>query len=278
MSEFSDLIIPSLPSPIPGDGLFPVKIVVPNADSSFNPTPSNPSTSYSYPLMDPAKLIGTGSQPYMPVGLPAYITTLYNNVYNINTNLENNISTSAPDDRTYPTSFAVQQYVQSQIAGTQLINGSNTPFSNTYLVITTVTNTLITNVNPALGYLYPGGPITLFWMDETPDIPRNGASKTVMFADEGYLTTQNGLVFLYAGNNSFFINMGSKFKYYQFVYTGDFVNFIQAYNTQTSSWDWLVTTSMGVFSNTVVVSNGNMSTQNPSLNLPIPANNTFGGL
>ena len=157
MSEFSDLIIPSLPSPISGNGLFPVNIVVPNADSSFN-TPSDvpQSTSYSYPLMSPAKLIGTGSQPYAPVALPAYISTLYNNVYNINVNLTNTLLTAAVDDRTYPTSYAVQQYVQSQIGGSQIINGDGTlgTISNTYVVTTTLNNTLIQDAAPALGFSY----------------------------------------------------------------------------------------------------------------------------
>lgn len=283
MSDSSDLVIPSLPT-ITGNGLFSVNVVVPNADSSFNPTPSNPSTSYSYPLQDPALLIGSGSQPYMPVALPAYITTLYNNVYNINTNLQNDISTSAPDDRTYPTSYAVQQYVQSQIAGTQVINGSQS--GNTYLVTTTVNNTLITAATPGTGYTYFNAslnkscPISVFWMDTTPDAPRNGASKTVMFADAGYLTDSNGvtggLAFLYAGDSSYFINMGQQYKYYQFVYTGDFISFIQAYDG--SKWDWLVTGSMGVFTNSVSISQGQNIAVSANSQLPLPANGSLGGL
>ena len=228
MSEYSDRVIPSLPSPITGNGLFPVNIVVPNPDSSFNTPPDMPqSDSYSYPLMEPAKLIGSGSQPYMPIALPAYISTLYENVYHINTNLHNDISTAAVDDRHYPTSYAVQQYVQSQIAGSQIIDGTGPSYptgkSNTYIVTTTVNNTLILNTNPAAGYLYPGGKIALFWMETFPDAPRVGANKTIMFVDKGYLTGENGvptgsLVFLYAGNNSYFINMGQTYKYYQFVY------------------------------------------------------------
>ena len=288
MSEFSDLIIPSLPSPISGNGLFPINVVVPNADSSFNPTPSNPSTSYSYPLMDPAKLIGTGSQPYMPVGLPAYITTLYNNVYNINTNLSDDLSQAAVDDRTYPTSFAVQKYVQSQIAGSQIINGGSTPLSNTYIVTTTLNNTLVTSSGPGTGFKYANSIVALFWMDETADAPRNGASKTVMFGDSGFLTDSTGvatgrLAFLYAGDSSFFINMGVKYKYYQFVYTGDYVNCIQAYNpgstTTSAGWDWLVTASMGVFSDTVVLSDGaDMNILPDGAKVQVPANRTFGGL
>lgn len=287
MAEFSDLIIPSLPSPISGNGLFPVNIVVPNSVSSFDtPSGTTQSDSYSYPLMNPAKLIGDNSQPYMPVALPAYISTLYENVYNINSNLTNDISTAAKDDRIYPTSYAVQQYVQSQIAGTQIIDGTGdlypTGKTNTYIVTTTVNNTVIQNTNPAAGYLYPGGKIALFWMETSENGPRIGANKSVIFVDKGYLTDVSGnitgnLVFLYAGDNSFFINMGRKFKYYKFVYTGDFLQFIQAYDAINDSWDWLVTGNMGVFLNTVQVT-GNMSTQNSGLNLPLPSGGSFGGL
>jgi hypothetical protein len=284
--DFVDKVIPSLPT-ITGNGLFPVNIVVPNSASSFTTDPSgNQSNSYSYPLIEPAKLIGTGSQPYMPVALPAYISTLYNNVYNINNNLQNTIATAASDDRFYPTSYAVQQYVQSQIAGSQVITGIGPAYpignTNTYFVTTTLSNTLITNTNPASGfsYTYNGNitSISLFWMDESADAPRNGTNKSVMFADSGYLTDASGvptgqLAFLCAGDSSFFINMGVQYKYYQFVFTGDFVTFVQAYNG--SGWDWLVTGSMGVFSNNVVLSNGNISSNGSVKN---PAGTSFGGL
>ena len=171
--SFSNEVIPSLP-PISGNGFFQVKVVVPTADANeeagtglFRPTTNNPSTSYSYPLMDPANLIGTPSTPYMNVALPAYITTLYKNVYNINTNLTNDMSEAASDNREYPTSYAVQQYVQSQIAGTQIINGSN----NTLYVNTTMTNTIIqTAVSAAQGFSYAEGDqinnISIFHMIE----------------------------------------------------------------------------------------------------------------
>ena len=82
-TNFANDAIISLPA-ITGDGLFAVNVVVPNAPPAtglFEPTVDHPSTSYSYPLMDPAKLIGTASHPYMNIALPAYISTLYNNVF-----------------------------------------------------------------------------------------------------------------------------------------------------------------------------------------------------
>ena len=50
--------------------------------------------------------------------------------------------------------------------------------------------------------------------------------------------------------------MGVKYRFYQFVYTGDFIQFVQAYDNSTDSWDWLVTNSMGVFSNSLNVTGG----------------------
>lgn len=265
--SFSNEVIPSLP-PISGNGFFQVKVVVPTADANeeagtglFRPTTNNPSTSYSYPLMDPANLIGTPSTPYMNVALPAYITTLYSNVYNINTKLTNDISEAASDDRIYPSAYAVQQYVQSQVSGTQIINGDN----NVYLVNTTMTNTLIQSaVTSAQGFTYVNGDqsntISVFWMDESPNRPRNGATKTVMFSASGYLTNMNSsisgnLAFLYAGDLSHFTYLGQQYKFYQFVTRGDFLDFVQSYNTTNLTWDWLVKDCLGVFSNTISVSN-----------------------
>jgi len=294
-----DAVIPSLPV-LTGTGIFNVQQVVPNADNSFSATSANPSTSYSYPLMDPAKLIGTITAPFMNVGIPAYITTLYNNVFNINRNLQNDISAIAEDNREYPTSFAVQSYVQSQIAGVQLINSNLTqpgsPNGNTYKVVTTLNNTLISAVplvSKSFQYNYidslgapKSGIIALLYMDTTPNAPRVGATKTVMFADQNYLRDNDGSenrILLYAGDNASFLYMGSLHKYYQFAYVGDNLSFVQAYNTVTQSWTWLVTSCMGVFSDSV--DSTNEITQIKE-DVPIPGStiepklpvSTFGGL
>jgi len=265
----SSSIIPSLPSNISGNGLFTVQAVVPTAsatasDGLFAPRENDEqSNSYSYPLMNPAALIGTESQPYMNIALPAYIATLYDNVYKINTNLKNSISTAAIDNRDYPTSYAVQQYVQEQIAGTQTINGA--AGNNTYIVNTTMTNTVITTANTAaVGFSYTKNghagikTIAMYWMDTSANSARNGATKTVMFSPENYLRDASGnvthnLAFLYAGDSSNFLNLGANYKYYQFVARGDFVDFIQNYNTSTNSWEWMVKDSLGNFSNSVSV-------------------------
>jgi hypothetical protein len=276
----SDTVLSSLPT-ISGNGLFTVSHVVPTASGGlFEPMANNDSTSYSYPLMDPAKLIGTAGQPYMNVSLPAYITTLYANTYKINDNLKNSISTAAVDNREYPTSYAVQQYVQSQVSGTQIINGSTLENGNgnTYTVNTTTVNTIITTANSAAAgftYTYNGDPasIAVYWMDTSANTPRNGASKTVMYSASNYLRDASGnitgdLAFLYAGNSSNFVHMGVNYKYYQFVIRGDFLDFIQSYNSSTSSWEWIVKDSLGVFSNTVSVDS---AISDANADMPTPA-------
>jgi len=296
MTEFSNKVLPSLPPTITGDGLFSVKVVVPNIGATattgnFEPTVANPSTSYSYPLMDPAKLIGTGSQPYMNVALPAYIATLYNNVFNINSKLVNDISGQTSDNREYPTSWAVQAYVQSQLSGTQIIDGAN----NTYHVVTSLNNTIIktAGLNAAVGFQYVSGTntknISLYWMETGVNDVRNGATKTVMFADPDYLSVNDvptgALAFLYAGDSSYFVNNGDRYKYYQFVIHGDCVDFVQVYTAAVAAngtipatpayWNWMVKDSMGVFTNEVRVcddhnQNINISKVQDSL-MPYPA-------
>jgi hypothetical protein len=66
-------------------------------------------------ILLPNQLACTSSNPYMSVLNKNYISTLFNNVYNINTNLKNSMVGSNVDDRTYPTRYAVQEYITSAI-------------------------------------------------------------------------------------------------------------------------------------------------------------------
>ena len=292
-TNFANDAIISLPA-ITGDGLFAVNVVVPNAPPAtglFEPTVDHPSTSYSYPLMDPAKLIGTASHPYMNIALPAYVSTLYNNVFNINKNLTNSINAEAADDRSYPTARAVVDFVESSISGTQLINGNN----NVSLVNKTATTTLIQTAAPAASnftYVYDGNTeaILIFTMDESDNAtnPRNGAAKTVMFSAPHFLrnvdlTITGSVAFLYSGDKSNFVWLGQQYKFYQFVAAGDFLEFIQSYDTANAGWDWLVKNCLGVFSNTVTLANkaggaADISRSNQTLPLaPIPIGLDFTG-
>lgn len=277
MTTYVDQVLASLPSPIPAGGQFTVT----EAKLFTDVSGGSPSTPYSYPLMTPSNVVGTPSQPYIPIALPAYVSTLYNNVFNINTNLENDILAAAADDRKYPTSYAVQQYVQSQLAGYQVINMVSP--NNTYLVSTSLTNTYIKDVPvAATGYVYQlegelgSNAIAMFWMDTTVNAPRNGASKQVMFGLPYYLKDASGaitnkLAFLYAGDDARFIHMGTPYKFYQFVIRGDCLSFVQAYDDEADSWNWIVTSSMGIFTNTLTIFNGSVEDQEGRvINQPTP--------
>jgi hypothetical protein len=276
----SETVLSSLPPAINGNGLFAVNQTL---DASGNFAEVSPSNSYSYPLMDPARLIGTPGQPFMNVALPAYIATLYQNTYKINDNLKNVILTAAQDNREYPTSYAVQQYVQSQVAGTQIINGASlvNGNGNTYVVNTTTVNTIIQTGNTAAtGFSYVADSatfqISLYWMDVTANPARNGASKTVMFSVTNYLTTPLGavsgnLAFLYAGNGSKFLHMGKHYNYYQFVVRGDFLDFIQSYNASSNTWEWIVKDSLGVFCDEITVASPSTISDNAGSTMPVPA-------
>jgi hypothetical protein len=276
------LVVSSLPKPLPSNGTFSVTQNI--AANTFmdpsaiaNPPIPNYSTTYSNWILNPADLIGTSNAPYAPVALPAYVSTLYQNVYNINNSLKDDISVAANDNREFPTSYAVQKYVQSQLSGVQVLNASDsdsTAASND-IVNTTVTNTIIENVTGAsyqANYVFnlpTGGSatsyISVYTMDTSVNSTRNGASKIVVYADNDYFITTsssspnylqpNGnVIFLYAGDGSNFIVAGQKQKYYQFTFQGDFVQFITAYDTASASWSWLVTGYQSVFSNAINIS------------------------
>ena len=117
----------------------------------------------------------------------------------------------------------------------------------------------------------------MYWMDTSANAPRNGASKTVMFSAPNYLKDSNGVItgnlaFLYAGDDSNFLHLGTTYKYYQFVCRGDFLDFVQTYNLDTEEWEWIVKDSMGVFSNTVVVgAGGNGAISDINVDMGVPA-------
>jgi hypothetical protein len=132
-------------------------------------------------------------------------------------------------------------------------------------VTTSKTNTLITQT-PSIAnqyrYTYNSevGDVALFWMNTEANAPRNGASKLVMFADQNnYFYDASGvstsnIPFLYAGDGSYFVYMGQQFRFYQFVIVGDSISFVQAYKD--GVWNWIVTSSMGLFSKTINLSGG----------------------
>ena len=265
----------SLPSSIPSDGIFNVNVVVPNSTSGFSATTGNPSTPYSNYIMNTSQVIGSPSSPYMPIALPAYIPSLYQNVYNINTNLQKDMTEVAVDNRSYPTTYAVQQYVQRQLNGTQLIDGDT--LNNTYNILTTLTNTIVKEVtSKAMGFHYVLGntdrQIAIYWMDIQQNSARNGSHKTVMFCPPsgtgGYLTNGN-VAYLYAGDGeNYFVVAGQQQKYYQFAFYGDNVQFIMIRNDDDDGWNWMVTDYESVFFTDTITFPGNVYSNNTGMQIP----------
>ena len=258
----SSSIMSFLPVPIPSDGTFTVTPTI--TDGSFSSATS--SSIYSNYILSPSVVVGSETAPYLPVALPAYVSTLYQNVYNVNNNLQDNISAASTNDRHYPTSYAVQKYVQSQISGTQILSGSDTS-NNGFLASNQVTNTLISLVSGsyAIGFTYVGtygsALIAQYNMDNTTNATRAGASKTVIFADNSWLSARTqdvasnligNLAFLYAGENCDFIVAGQTQNYYQFTFLGDFVSFVMAPKVG-GGYNWLVTNYQSRFSKTMDV-------------------------
>jgi len=261
MSNTSEILVSSLPNPLPSNGLFTVASNIPAGSFS---DPSDNNSTYSNWVLSPADLIGTPSAPYAPVALPAYVSTLYQNVFNINNSLQSDIAAAAVDNRAFPTSYAVQKYVQSQLSGCQILSASD-PSNNGNIVSTSLTNTLVETVSSnatkySYSYTAPGASsatvaqVAVYQMDTGLNATRNGASKIVVFGDSSFASTANGnLMFLYSGANSAFIVAGQRQQYYQFTFQGDFVQFVNVYDNASSSWLWLVTGHQSVFSNAINV-------------------------
>lgn len=241
----------SLPKPIPSNGLFIPKTNIPA--TAFT---GDTSTTYSSYVLDPAQVIGSVDAPYIPISQPAYTATLYQNIFNINNNLQNDISDASVDNRAYPTSFAVQAYVQSQISGTQILDATLTNNSN--IVNTTVVNTLVNTVNnTAYWGLYDidgiSNKVAKYTMDDAENATRVGASKQVIFHCNDFLNedTKTNLIFLDAGPTGRFIVGGVPLRYYQVTHVGDFISFIMTRNVANDGWEFLVTGYQSVFSNTI---------------------------
>ena len=251
----------SLPTPIPSNGLF-----IPKTNIGATAFTGDTSTTYSSYILDPAQIIGSVDAPYIPISQPAYTATLYQNIFNINNNLQNDISGASIDNRAYPTSFAVQAYVQSQISGCQILDGTLPNSSD--IVNTTVVNTFVNTVNTNAywgEYATEGGIsfVAKYTIDGADNATRVGASKQVIFHCNAFLNedTKTNLIFLDAGPTSSFIVGGVPLRYYQVTHVGDFITFIMTRNVNNDGWEFLVTGYQSVFSNTINI-NG-LSEHNP---------------
>ena len=188
-------------------------------------------------------LVGSASKPYLPMALPTYIPTLYENVFNIQTNLKNLIdpNTAQPDNREYPTSYAVKNYVNSVLFGTETLipddNTSSTELTVSTGVTTTACKICTENPNPnVVATTSSSGNmiLTTFFNINNVEDARSGATKNIICISPLPVgsTTLNMQIRL-TGDKVFLVN-GKQYDTYSFVAQGDALTMIQFLNGTTS--------------------------------------------
>ena len=282
--SFADNIKDSLPTAgVPATGYFqPAENIEPNAfDTSGNQPQDAPYN--QFPIIGDASsnLVGSVTTPYLPVALPAYIPTIYRNIYDIQNNLENVIpATDVSNNRVYPTTYAVKNYVQSQLFGSEVLDPSS---SSTGILqpSTGLTNSLVlsadalTNTNNFTTVAYDSGDYNVTsYTIESVDQSRNGAQKNIICVSS--LATENGnqvIMQISAGvplvtatpdstsGNPCFVVSGNFYRYYQFVGAADSLTLIQYNDGTDPSRFFVIGQYGGNFSNTLfaVDSNGKAS-------------------
>ena len=244
-----------------GDGTFtPNTNIAPNAfaeDADSALTYSDPHFN-KVVLPSTVALPGTDENPYLPINLPAYVSTLFANVANIQGNLTNDFSTDFADQRMYPTIQSVKSYVLSQLSGTETITNSSATSdpnnarglefvevkggSSTGVASTGVTTSLITS--GGAGITDDDGNTVFVFKLGNVDSTRSGAQKeTVNMIDLTDKSVQLNAAPCVTTDSSgisqidwsYFSYMGQKYTTYQFVHTGDIVEFIQYRETFTKT-------------------------------------------
>ena len=145
MSQNHKIIQDSLPKDgVPANGEFkPAVNVEPNSfdNRTGQPTDSPYNTVY---IGDAANnLVGSSTTPYLHMALPAYIPTLYENIFHIQTNLKDEIVDDVQNGREYPTTNAVKKYVQTQLQGRELLKPADSP-SIEVTISTSLTTSFLT--------------------------------------------------------------------------------------------------------------------------------------
>ena len=215
------------------------------ADGTFSPAVNVVNNTFSTPtnIGDPpfnntligsseSNLVGTATTPYIHAALPAYIPTLYSNIYNIQSNLTNVIpTTDTSDNRVYPTVFAVKNFDQSQLSGSERLTAGSATISR---ISTGVSNTVLigapttsTNSAPNVGvFLDASGTsvITNFFDINSIDSARNGSTKIIINASN--LNT-NYFMTIQLSGNKYFVVGGKRYRTYQYTMLGDALNLCQ---------------------------------------------------
>ena len=199
------------------------------ADSPFNDTLIG-DASYN--------LVGSERKPYLPIALPAYIPTLYKNVYDIQTHLKNEIGVNPTDNREYPTSYAVKRYVDT--ARFEFLDPSA---NETFQISTEIPTSFISandvttsgNVSPPVTVDGVSTYTTSYEFEDIEDF-RDGAEKTIICHSKlGQIDATNIYklkIALPAGTYFFLVN-GILYKTYEFTTQGEALKLFQYKNVST---------------------------------------------
>lgn len=237
---------------IPATGIFTaVQNIV---DNTFESKTGQTDPPYNQTLIGDSSdnVVGSFNNPYLPMALPAYIPTIYQNIYDVQTNLKDRIPIEdMSSNRLYPTSYAVKQYVQLQLFGSEtLVPNSG---ADTLIVATGLTTTALVandentgnNVDVYLNYkdsssnLY----VTHFGINEIPST-RQGATKNIICLTElgnQYDASGNFKNEIYSMQidltvpvtdpvtvqNAYFLVAGTQYLIYRFAAKGDGVTMLQ---------------------------------------------------
>ena len=196
------------------------------ADSPFNDTLIG-DASYN--------LVGSERKPYLPIALPAYIPTLYKNVYDIQTHLKNEIGVNPTDNREYPTSYAVKRYVDT--ARFEFLDPSA---NETFQISTEIPTSFISandvttsgNVSPPVTVDGVSTYTTSYEFEDIEDF-RDGAEKTIICHSKlGQIDATNvyKLKIQLVGTNVFLV-YGRVYRTYEFIAQGEALKLFQYKHT-----------------------------------------------
>lgn len=262
MSAFSNFSIIQNALPVdgvPATGNFePVLNIIPN---TFNSPTGNSDSPYNTIYIGDSSnnIVGSETTPYLPVALPAYIPTLYENMYYVQTNLKNIISTTdTPDNREYPTSYAVKRYVASQLQGSEYLvpNVEFEEFISTGLTTSFLASSNLTQSPNVETFTDTTTNVTTFvttFNMNTIDSARSGAEKVCINTTPLGLVgeTQNNVlqIVLNKASQAFIVN-GKSYSCYVFSNLGDTLNMFQFINPNTGDELFFVINYGGLFSTT----------------------------
>jgi hypothetical protein len=238
MSQNHKIIQDSLPKDgVPATGQFKpaVNIALNTFEDEGLATDSPYNTTYIGDLE--SKLVGSADVPYLPMALPAYIPTLYENIFHIQTNLKDEIGENVVNAREYPTTNAVKAYVQTQLAGREfLIPNSGTDKVNisTFLTTSFLTASNVVGANVNLATKDGVNVYTTTYNINAMTDSRDGAEKLCINTspigagvDNDNLTDIYNLQIVLDKENQFFVALGRKYKCYVPACLGDALGMVQ---------------------------------------------------